>query len=116
MRLRYRFVVALAAALLSAGWSVGSTAHASTMGSSYVASTAAPQFCRSGCGGSGYRDRGRSDRRQDFRQDRREDRFRDHCCDNNNHCCDNNNHGNSGSDCDWLRDHDHDSWLRECQH
>jgi hypothetical protein len=123
LRLRYRFFVAVAAALLSAGWSFGSTAHASTMGTSHVSSTSSvhSDACRN-CGGHS------EGRHSDFRGHDR-DHFRDHCCDHDrfhdrdhccdhfhDHCCDNGDEGNFESDCDWLRDHDHDRWWRDCQH
>ena len=103
MKVRYRFAVGVVAALMSAG-SYATSAHASTMskGGGNKGGNSQHQS-------STWKGDSRNDRRNDFRRDR----FRDH--DRFNHCCDNNNHDNGGEDCDWLRDHDHDAWVRDCE-
>ena len=125
MRLRYRFVVALVAAFLGAG-SFGVSAHASTMGKggngnggTHNSSTHSSQSNGgSKWNGNWERHQGEGDHFRDhdrFRDNHCCDNHRDHCCDHfNDHCCDNG--GDENSDCDWLRNHDHDRWWRDCSH
>jgi hypothetical protein len=122
LKVRYRFAAALVAAFMGAA-SAGSTVYASAGnhpggGNSTARHDSSPKGQDKTWSGKNWDNR--SDNQRDFRQDRHDDRsnFRDHCCDHNNdnHSDNHNSDSSRSSDCDWLRNHDHEAWLRECSH
>ena len=126
MKVRYRFVVALVAALLGMGWSFGTTtAHAATMGTSATHMTMGQH---PGGGGKDFSERRGNDCcHGDHSAERHGERFheerfheeRHDCCHDEHfhedHCCNNGDEFNGESECDWLRDHDRDRWWRDCE-
>ena len=105
MRLRYRIITAIATLAVAFGFA-GTTAHAATNHSSGVSSASTVDKGWNGPwkgGDSGRHDNGNHEWRHDG----------DCCRDHHDHCCDNG--GDSSSDCDWWREHDHDRWWRDCE-
>ena len=113
MRLRYRFIVTLVVAIMGLA-SAGSTAYASTMGQGSKGNVQHVSQTQKSPGGWNRSWHDRDSHRDSHRDEHRDFHHDNHCCDHNNdHCCDNG--GDFSNDCDWLRDHDHDAWLRECR-